>query len=67
MNSKNRFLKTREFSTLTDYKFKFKMSTKITVAGFISDPLFHKARIIAQKIEQSHKNVKVESLEFFET
>jgi hypothetical protein len=43
------------------------MSTKITVAGFISDPLFHKARVIAQKIEQGHKNVRVESLEFFET
>ena len=43
------------------------MSTKITVAGIINDPHFHKARTIALKIEQSYKNVRVECLQFFET
>ena len=43
------------------------MSTKITVAGIIDCPQFHKAKAIALNIEHGHKNVRVECLQFFET
>ena len=44
------------------------MSTKVTVAGMINDPQFHKSVTIARQLEALHpERVHVECLQFFET
>lgn len=44
------------------------MSTKVTVAGMINDPMFHKSVTIARQLESLHpEQVQVECLQFFES
>ena len=44
------------------------MSFKLTVAGQINDPMFHKSKDIACQLEQQHpERVQVTVLQFFET
>ena len=44
------------------------MSAKITVAGQLNDPMFHKSMQIARQLEQLHpETISVECLQFFET
>ena len=40
---------------------------KITVAGKISDPFFHKCMVCLRYLKQENKHVSVECLQFFET
>lgn len=44
------------------------MTTKVTVAGMVTDPLFHRSVAIARQLEALHPvQVKAECLQFFET